>query len=172
MIVDYVWGVDVSTQRVAIAFNGPILDVRTVEFDSNIITGRRLHEVYFQVLISAKAWAAEFPPYFCWVEQPAAYGRPVEPQLMYAVGVTQAALYRALCDRFQFPVEVRTLPVGQWKKGAIGHGNADKAQVFTWAREQGYAGDSQDEADAWGVAWAGARLLGRKPVGQPAREAA
>ena len=79
----------------AVAFQ-PGGHVETVEFDKTLVTAARLDDIQERTLAAATRWADEYPPFFVWVEQPAAYGRQVEPQLQYAVGVVQQALYQAL----------------------------------------------------------------------------
>jgi hypothetical protein len=152
-----VWGVDVSTKRLAVAFHGR--GVETVEFDKQLRHGARFHHIHQRTVEAPMGWRSEFPPFFVWVEAPT--GPKISPPLLYAVGAVMAGLYWALEHCFPYPVEVRTISVGEWKKGSVGHGNASKAQVLAWARGQGYEGDSEDEADAWGVAHAGAVLLGK-----------
>lgn len=167
----WVWGVDVSTKRLAIGCDGPDVSVHLREFDPRLKTGARLCEIYRWTRNFAAELAKDRPPLFVWVEQPASYGRIVEPQLMYAVGVVQAALYDALEQRNAFPTEVRTVAVAEWKKASVGHGNADKAQVLEWAKADGFETDhvcrvkkcthsAHDRADAWAIARAGSALLG------------
>ncbi len=60
------------------------------------------------------------------------------------------------------------LPPSSLKKYATGKGNADKAAVLTEAvRRLGYAGSSNDEADALWLACAGHHLLGHPVVDVP-----
>lgn len=173
----WVWGVDVSTKRIAIACHGPDSTVRLREYGAKLRTGARLSEIYAAVVVLARDIAEARPPLFVWVEQPAAYGRMPEPQLMYAVGVAQAAIYAALEQRHEHPTEVRTIAVAEWKKRAVGHGNAKKYQVLDWAKNDGLETDhscddlvrtgkrtctnaAHDAADAWAIGRAGARMLG------------
>jgi Holliday junction resolvasome RuvABC endonuclease subunit len=80
-------------------------------------------------------------------------GRFRSPQLSYAVGVVQAALFETLA------VPVWTIPSGAWKKRTIGVGNATKPQVRAWVDRLGVAVRSQDEADAVANACAGRAML-------------
>jgi Holliday junction resolvasome RuvABC endonuclease subunit len=86
------------------------------------------------------------------VEQPS--GRFRAPQLVYCVGVVQAALFEALGG-----VPVWTIPSSAWKKRTIGQGNCTKPQVRAWVDRLGVAVRSQDEADAVANACAGRAML-------------
>lgn len=148
---DYFWGVDVSTRAVSIAWAGLVSGVSTIEFPvSPGKDARRLSIIRERVLLHADAIAADTPPVFVWVEQ--ASGRFNAPSLVYAVGVVQEAIYSALVGLYDNPVQVETVPSGTWKKVALGFGNAEKDEVFHWARKSGYMGTSQDEADALAIA--------------------
>lgn len=180
----YVWGVDVSTKRIAISFISPDESRQGVvarDFPKDVETGARLSAIY-QVTCDLVGELAELrPALIVFVEQPAAYGRMPEPQLMYAVGCVQAAIYWELVDRNPHPTAVRTIPVANWKKTAIGHGNAKKHHVLTWAKQHEFESDhvcardarqkdglvkwcghpDHDSADAWAIATAGARIIQR-----------
>lgn len=160
----WVWGVDPSTKLVAIACVGPDGEhVESREFLKDRWHGARLADIR-RVTRSLVALLAErCPPLYVFVEQPAAFGHPPEPQLMYAVGVIQEAVFSALEFRFPHPVEVRTVPIGQWKKAALGNGAAKKPEIMRWAERRGHFGLLQDEADALGIAVAGQRLLEPEP---------
>jgi Holliday junction resolvasome RuvABC endonuclease subunit len=95
--------------------------------------------------------AGEYPPHVIFVEQPV--GKFTPPQLLYACGVVQAALFETLS------VPVWTVPSGRWKKATVGPGNATKLQVAAHAEAQGWEFESQDEADAQCIAAAGRRML-------------
>lgn len=168
----WVWGVDVSTKRIAISCHGADQVARMHDYPKDLLTGARLGAIYAETRELAAELAADRPPLFVWVEQPASYGRQVEPALMYAVGVVQAALYAELEQRSAHPTEVRTIPVANWKKVAVGFGNAKKHQVLVWAKKHGFRSEhvcsdrlkwcghkDHDAADAWAIATAGARLL-------------
>ena len=157
---EYCWGVDPSTKRVAIAAAGSRPTVRTIEVPSTLRTGARLDWILGATYGLARELAEQCPPLYVWIEQPAAFGRQPEPELYYAVGVVQAAIYSALRDIWPHPVEVRTIPIGTWKKNSVGKGNATKEDVLWWSIDHGYTGTSEDEADAWAIAHAGRVLLG------------
>jgi hypothetical protein len=106
------------------------------------------------------------------VEQPS--GKMENPNLSYAVGVIQAALYDGLYSALGRAVRIETCTSGWWKKRATGRGDVNKTMrvpgkekpvpvphdeygVLRWARQNGYAGCSWDEADAWGIAEAARR---------------
>jgi hypothetical protein len=122
-------------------------------------------EIYAQT----RSFAAEgflyagFPlPGLVLVEQPS--GKMENPNLSYAVGVIQAALYDGLYSALGRAVRIETCTSGWWKKRACGRGNLykpksrnDEYRVLTWARQNGYAGYSWDECDAWGIAEAARR---------------
>ena len=57
--------------------------------------------------------------------------------------------------------EVQMIGATSWKARALGtgHGFADKDEIMRWAQSIGYTGKLQDEADAIGIATAGAVIL-------------
>jgi hypothetical protein len=161
------WGVDPSTVRLSVAFVTPEgrRGVRTVPF-ARAGGPARLSEIYAQTrLFALEGWVhAGFPlPGLVLVEQPS--GKMENPNLSYAVGVIQAALYDGLYSMIDRPVQIETCTSSWWKKRACGRGNIFKPKkrdmdpygVLTWARQNGYAGSSWDEADAWGIAEAARR---------------
>lgn len=98
------------------------------------------------------------------IERP--FGRFAKQALDQACGVLQVAVLHALRERFPHPVSCFELPVGTWKREAVGNGAAKKHDVMEWAEAIIPPGDptyplTQDEADALGVAAAGAHLLKR-----------
>jgi Holliday junction resolvasome RuvABC endonuclease subunit len=99
----------------------------------------------------ARQRAGDFPPAVVWVEMAA--GRFRAPQLVYAIGVVQAALFEAL------GVPVWTIPSGKWKRATVGVGNATKPQVRAWVDRLGVEVGSHDEADAVAIAVAGRAML-------------
>lgn len=164
------WGVDVSTKRVSIGWVDAALNrgVRTVSFPA-LDGGRRFATIYADVglLVNDLRGVLGAPsPGVVLVEQPAAFGRPVEPNLQYAVGATLGGVYAALAARDE-ACRVETVPVGHWKRLATGKGNLKKPNrrkgdtfeygVLTWARRHGYAGALDDEADALAIAEAARR---------------
>lgn len=173
------WGVDPGTQRVSIAcVDGEgRRDVRTASF-AGLSGGARLAEI-FQVTRALAASLVDLwtPPGLVLVEQ--ASGQSENPELVYAVGVIQAAVYEGLCDRIG-PVQLETVTSSWWKKRACGRGDIRKTMrvegrkrpvavphesygVYVWARANGYAGSSWDEADAWGIAEAARRDVALEP---------
>lgn len=150
----YVWGVDPSTVRVSIAtaVSGAWVSVQTKQFTKCAPrTGERLKTIGWETADLAGDLAVQCPPCAVFVEQPFAAGRGVEPELYYAVGVIQAVLAEF--------APVQTIPVPTWKKQAVGYGAAKKPDVLRWAQRKGYEGESQDEADAIGIAVAGVKLM-------------
>lgn len=171
------WGLDPSTLRVVIAGvatgeAGPVRWVRTEPFAKTDGVAR-LGEIHGVTYETVRALArVSTPPGLVMVEQPS--GKIDNPQLVYAVGVIQAAVWTALRDSFGQPVRVETCTSSWWKARACGRGNISKTHrvpgrarpvpvpleeygVLVWARQNGYAGSSWDEADAWGVAEAARR---------------
>jgi Holliday junction resolvasome RuvABC endonuclease subunit len=146
--------VDPAMAKLAVAFAD--LDSAAVEVVSLITRteerdGARLGLLDRQLRIAARQWAGRFPPACVWVEQPS--GRFVQPQLSYAVGVIQAALFETLA------CPVWTIPSGAWKKRTVGVGNATKPQVRAWVDRLGVEVGSQDEADAVAIACAGRAMF-------------
>ncbi len=59
------------------------------------------------------------------------------------------ATLTAWCEHHDVPYA--GVPVGTWKRGLTGKGNADKATVMAAVRELGHAPETQDEADALAI---------------------
>ncbi len=154
---EWVWGVDVHARKIAVAFVAPDgHEVRSLIVDQGLLIGSRLlATLWAEVRELAAVWADSYPPLTVWVERPTG-GYP-NPPLDHAVGVTLAALYAALEHLYLHPVPVNLIPIGVWKKLAVGHGNASKQQTLNWAREHGYQGFDCDEADAFAIATAGSQ---------------
>jgi Holliday junction resolvasome RuvABC endonuclease subunit len=151
----WIWGIDPGINRCAFACahaGSPWIDVETLTTSSNATEGERLGLLDRQLRIYGRQLAGRCPPAVIWVEQPS--GRFQKPQLLYAVGVVQAALYEAL------EVPVFSIPSSKWKRWSVGVGNASKEQVRAWAERttQGEV-DDQDEADAIAIAYAGRAIL-------------
>jgi hypothetical protein len=164
------WGVDPSTVRTAVA---------SVSRDSTGNVTRRAWTCPYPVLEDAARLSAiyamtrdwvrrlappgPFRPGVVFVEQPS--GKHDSPNLSYAVGVILAAVFDGLQDATGRPVAVQTVSSARWKKVACGRGNIYKPKrgeeygVLTWARANGYAGRSWDEADAWGLAECARRTI-------------
>lgn len=151
---EYVWGVDVAVSHLSIAFaqhpTGPIT-TDSLLVDSEFREGQRLGLLDRQTRIWANQLKAGHPPAVVWVEQPS--GRFPNPALFYAAGVVQAALSETLA------VPVWSVPSGKWKKIATGVGNASKEQVAAWGVRHGAGDLTQDEYDAFAIAWAGRLML-------------
>lgn len=151
---EFVWAVDPALSRHAFAFaptDGGQVQVETLITASDARDGERLGQLDRQLRIFARQRTGEYPPAVVWVAQ--ASGRFPNPQLAYAVGIVQCALFASLgCP-------VWTIPSGTWKKRTAGVGNATKAQVAAWVERQGVDVASQDEADAVAIAYAGRAML-------------
>jgi Holliday junction resolvasome RuvABC endonuclease subunit len=152
-MAEFVWGVDVALSRLAFAFAAIAserIEVETLITPTDATEGERLGQLDRQVRIYAHQLASRFPPFVVWVEQPS--GRHRALQLSYGTGVVQAAIFETL------RVPVWTIPSSTWKQRTVGAGNATKAQVRAWVDGLGVTVESQDEADAVGIAQAG-RLM-------------
>lgn len=153
MTVDgsHVWGVDVAISHLAFAvadLASDTIEVETLITRTDEREGARLGLLDRRLRIYASQLARRYPPACVWIEQPS--GKFRSPQLLYATGVIQAALFEALA------VPVWTIPSGKWKKRAVGYGNASKDQVRFWvANTLRIDCDTQDEHDAICIAHAG-----------------
>ena len=151
---EWVWGCDPALGRLAFAFaavDSDTVEVETLTTRTTETEGARLGLLDRQVRIYSRQAAGRFPPAVVWVEQ--ASGRYQQPQLLYAIGALQAALFEALA------VPVWTVPSSAWKKRTVGVGNATKPMVRGWVNRLGVAVESQDEADAVCIALAGRAML-------------
>jgi hypothetical protein len=91
-------------------------------------------------------------------DKPGPGGRIIKPHphAFYFVGLVRCALGHLFAQP-----EVQMIGPPAWKAKALGagHGHAKKPEIMQWAREVGYTGSSEDEADALGIATAGAVIL-------------
>jgi hypothetical protein len=162
------WGVDPSTKRVAIAsvWGGPAHCQRWAAMASfpTVEGAPRLSVIYEMTREKVRALADQLPwPGLVLVEQPG--GSQRNWPLFYAVGVTIMAVHDGLREATGTAVKIETMVPDRWKKLACGRGHIYKPKktetheygVLTWARENGYAGSSWDEADAMGLAEAARR---------------
>lgn len=149
-----VWGVDPSTLRVAVAAVRPWKEGQapvtwaTLSLQQLDRGARRLRMAHDELASWFAHWVECYPPGFVLVEQP--FGRNVHPQSYFMVGVVLAALASVV----NCPVDVCSPP--EWKKLGLGagRGGAEKFEILDWARDAGYTGSLQDEADAVGIATA------------------
>ena len=148
---EWVWGVDVAVSHLAFGLadlGSDLIEVETLITGNDTREGERLGLLDRQTRTFARQLAGRYPPACVWVEQPS--GRFPSPQLGYACGVVQAAVYEALA------VPVWTIPSGKWKKRSCGFGNASKDQVRFWVSNTlRLDADTQDEHDAICIAHAG-----------------
>ncbi len=151
------WGVDPSTQRIAIACEQRV----TLHPFPRTEGLARLADIYDSTFALVEELLFSWPaPGFVLVEQPS--GKTINLELTYAVGVIIAAMQAALNG-----VRFETVSSSSWKKVACGRGDIYKPKkgddweygVLRWARENGYQGSSWDEADALGIAEAARRLV-------------
>jgi hypothetical protein len=164
------WGVDPSTRRVAVASVSRAADgslvrwaasqpFRAAEGPERLAAIHAMTRQFVWALMQGGAPA----PGLVLVEQPGGEHRNYE--LFYAVGTLAAALHASLENCYGSKVQIEFVVPSWWKKRAVGRGNIYKPKahsgepygVLTWARQNGYAGSSWDEADAWGIAEAARR---------------
>lgn len=166
------YGVDPSTVRVSIAYVAPdgSRDATTTPFP-RCEGPARLSAIYRDTRVMVEGllngmWGLGWPkPGAVLIEQPS--GKMENPNLSYAVGVIQAAVYDGLAEGYDPGVPVETTTSSHWKKVACGRGDIRKPKrqgdpypVLEWARANGYAGFSWDEADALGIAECARREIG------------
>lgn len=164
------WGVDGSTRCVALGVAGPdSLVARSVPF-AGLEGGQRLSAIYAETRGLAEEIAAGGQlPGIIGVEQPSGSGQQVNHELEFAVGVIIAAVYDGVVAACGMPPAMRLIVGSWWKARSCGNGSAKKTkkvagkkrpvkleleeyEVMRWARLNGYAGGSWDEADALGMA--------------------
>jgi hypothetical protein len=155
------WGVDPSTQRVSIAYvtDNDLRHVMTRSFRQDLDDGARWAHVYAETFELCRALYLAAPPRLVLVEQPFASpkgGNRVHPSSYMAIAGIMIAAVRVT------EAQVRMVNVSSWKARAYGKGNghAGKDFMMAWARGQGYQGDLQDEADAYGLAEAARQTAG------------
>lgn len=168
------WGVDPGVSRTSIAWtDGEERGV--VSIVPRGIGPARLYDLYAAVKAQARDLATGSvdgsilgagvppvlyaPPAVVVVEQVSVYMKRVNPVVYEASGVVLAALYGALRTLWAHPVAVVEFTSAEWKKAAVGAGHAKKEDVMVCARELGYDGAVQDEADAWTIAEAARRRV-------------
>ena len=155
-MTDLVWGLDVSTRRIAFASTlGGY--TASCEIPALPAGGARLARARTLIRDFAADMAGDHPPLFVWVEAPT--GRHPKPTLVHMVGVAMEAVYSALEHRYPFPVTVSNIAIPAWKSATVGAGNAGKGQIMDWALTKGKPAN-QDEADALGIAYGGLALMG------------
>lgn len=155
-MTEHVWSVDVQTSYLAFGFaslDDDSIEVETLSLPAgDAAEGERLSLIDQQLVIYATDAARQFPPACVWVEQPS--GRFFKPQLMYVAGVVQACLFEVLGG-----VPVWTVPPSTWKRNSLGFGNASKEQIAAWVARHDDRPGTQDERDAWAIAYAGRRMF-------------
>lgn len=159
------WGVDPSTLRLAIAWRTEDeIGARTRSY-TRTAGPRRLAFIYAETVQFVLGVAGWVWPGYVLFEQPS--GEHPNLNLVYAAGAQQAAVYAALhrCAQASgWPVpEIEVVPSATWKSVGIGQGwkrlkKAD-GDILRLAREDGYSGDSLDEADAHYMAKAARRTV-------------
>ena len=159
----WVWGVDVSINHVAFM---ALREGEKFPFQLDMAHAKgaqrpqKLHALSVALPPFVQMHAALRPPLAVWVELPG--GRP-NPSLVGAYGVILASIWGALAPLNEWPTAVYSISSSDWKKKAIGKGNASKEIILDWARSAGFEHDSADVIDAYGVATAAMIELGREP---------
>lgn len=156
------WGVDLRVGKVVWAAVKGSRGLLAPVVAPQMPGARRLAWWHAHASDAVLRFAEQAPPASVWVEAPG--GRHVHPALMHLTGVVLAATYGALSGLYGWPVAVELIPVATWKKEAVGFGGASKDDVLRWARGRGYQGGDFDEADAFGVATAGALRVRWEPA--------
>lgn len=169
------WGIDSSVRRIAVGFADTFRwDARTLVLPggSGPVTAERLGLAFASIRDQVAAAVAldSLPrPGLVWTEQPG--GKTPNLPLIYMIGVVQGAVWAGLQIAEVPQPRYETCPPGHWKKLACGSGAIWKPTrdtlgrrpefmdygVAVWARQNGYLGDSWDEADALGLAEAARR---------------
>ena len=148
----YTWGIDIGIKRVDIAsIKGNEVGVHqiSVQHDKGSDRADKLTRLQLALIPCMVQIFEQATPFSVWVEQPAGYSRNIT--LVCAYGSVLTALRLAMDKRSNFPVPIYSITPSRWKKGTVGHGNADKDQVKAWANEQGLTGD-QDTLDSFCIA--------------------
>ena len=120
----------------------------------------RLSEIGRETRRFALELAGEWPPPGVVVIEQASGGEgKVHIELRYAIGQIAVAMFDTLGGAYGRHVKIEWVTPAHWKKVACGRGNLYKPKtrkgaygVLQWARENGYRGESWDEADALGIA--------------------
>jgi Holliday junction resolvasome RuvABC endonuclease subunit len=150
-----VLGCDPATTLIALADDeGHTASAPIAQLDRG---SARLQDAYTATLKLASSFLDGRIPDVCFIEQPAGI---VHPALWQAFGTIRAALWGAMADLDNHPVSVLPIMPSEWKATTLTNGSATKDQILAWAIDHGYRGQIQDEADAYGIAVAGAKLLG------------
>lgn len=159
------FGADIGWRRVSLAGvkvegGAGSFEVASYTMPDNFTEAELLNGLYAGTLGLIKTLTAELgQPLAAAVELPS--GKYVMKELHYSYCAVSLALIHAGTP----PVGI---PPATWKSTAMGKGfgSADKATIKAWARQFGYDGASQDEADAIGIALARCRLAAEPDVEQ------
>ncbi|HEY5708596.1 MAG TPA: hypothetical protein VIS51_04310 [Solirubrobacterales bacterium] len=150
-----VWGVDVGLKHiacVAIGDRGTVPWQIDLKYPSTFRLPDKLALMHIQLLTWWPELWATVSPDMVWVEQPA--GRFTNPSLYAAWGIVQASLREGLAPLTNYPTPILPIVPSEWKKIAIGRGDANKEAIMAWAREEGFQHASGDVIDAYGIATA------------------
>lgn len=156
-----VWGIDPSSKRVALAVlepgSPPALSWGVVSLGQPDHRAWKFNVGHGEQLEFFGEWADRAYPDVVYLEEPfLPRDRREAPTHLLMYGVTLAALGFALGST----VPVREIGASSWKARAMGqgYGHAKKPEIMRWAHAAGYTGSIEDEADAVGIATAGAVL--------------
>jgi hypothetical protein len=169
-----VWGMDPSTKRLSVAAvlpwdpagEGNRLAIETFSYSQAGAMQHRLAAALRTLLHgitdlrrrTGDPVAIYLEEPFGGSDKPGPGGKIIKPHpnSFYFLGVVLNALGHCFAE-----VPVTLLAPTTWKAKAIGqgHGFAKKPEIMAWAHSVGYEGNLEDEADALGVATAGAVIL-------------
>lgn len=158
------WGIDPSTRGIALARAATPHGAASVCFAAfaKLRGAQRLSAIQddTRTLVRGLLDGGWTPPGLIAIEQP--FGGPTHgaDELFYVVGVITAAVYDAVLEFTGKPAHIEMVSSSWWKKRACGNGGIRKPKrktdpeygVLSWARLNGYMGNSWDEADALAIA--------------------
>jgi len=161
----FVWGVDLSTKSISmgwVTIDGDRRGVKSYDLAKKATGAQRLCDSRPLIIAAAHDLAVTAPPIAVGVEQP--FGRFKKPTLQYMAGVVQAAIYEALVELWGRPALIYDINGTDWKGMVKDDGFATRANfgkpdpkkgedpedypALLWAREHGYEGSNDNEADA------------------------
>lgn len=169
------WGVDPSSHGVSVAWRAPsgnagVLTVPILKSEGAHRLGL-LHEAGVRAArdLADAAW-----PGIVVVEAPLQTSRRGTTDLVMAAGALRAGLWLGLAAEQAHRVRFEDVVASTWKRDVCGYGGIKKPkpaevkagavyQVLAWARQDGYVGDSWDEADAWAIAAWGEQTFELRP---------
>jgi hypothetical protein len=165
---DILWGIDFSTKAASIGWVdalGSSRGVVTAVWDHRLRDAARLRSAYDTIKECADNLCGLHPAVAAGVEQPS--GTFNKLTLSYMAGIVQMAIFDSLDQHWGRPAHVFIINSTTWKKGVVaadgfaangGFGKPKKGadpETYPgaiWAREHGYEGNDENEADAYCLA--------------------